>query len=148
MSDPVVRRVKAGDGTGLNVRVRGEGHPVVFLHELLCGSCGFEPVIDLLERDWQCVSFDARGFPPSDVPDLPGAYSQDAAGSDLFDVMDHCGLDTAHVVGVSMGASAALHAALTVPRRVRTLTLVSIGTGSTSTPEQHPVRSPLSPASA
>ena len=45
-----------------------------------------------LGRRYRCITFDARGYPPSDVPEDPGAYSQDAAIDDVLAVLDTLGI--------------------------------------------------------
>ena len=58
---------------------------------------------------YRCITFGARGYPPSDVPEKPESYSQNRATDDILAVMDHLKIDKAHVVGLSMGGFATLH---------------------------------------
>ena len=58
---------------------------------------------------YRCITYSARGYPPSDVPEKPESYSQDRATDDIAAVMDHLKIDKAHVVGLSMGGFATLH---------------------------------------
>jgi pimeloyl-ACP methyl ester carboxylesterase len=122
-------------GTG-NVRLycedSGQGAPVVFVHEF-AGSCrSFDGQLDAFLPRHRCVAFNARGYPPSDVPDQVSAYSEPNAASDLLAVLDQMGLQRAHLLGVSMGAAAVLQCALDHPERVLSMTLVGIGNGSDS----------------
>ena len=83
----------------------------------------------LLAR-YRCIAYNARGYPPSDVPDDVDRYSQDRARDDILAVLDGLGIDRAHVVGTSMGAFATLHFGLTYPDRARSLVLTGCGYGA------------------
>jgi pimeloyl-ACP methyl ester carboxylesterase len=76
------------------------------------------------------VAFNARGYPPSDVPETVDGYSQERARDDVIAVMDHLGVEKAHVVGLSMGGFATLHVGLAYPQRCRSLVIGGCGYGS------------------
>ena len=120
----------APDGVRLYYEESGSGRPVVFVHEY-AGDCrSWEPQLRYLSRQYRCITYSARGYPPSDVP-LDGArYSQDIARDDVKAVMDHLGLEQAHIVGHSMGAYTALHMGLDYPARCLSLTAAGCGWGS------------------
>ncbi len=77
-----------------------------------------------------CIAFNARGYPPSDVPEEADQYSQSLAVEDIANVMRHCGAGKAHVVGCSMGGYATLNFAIAYPEMVRSITAVGAGHGS------------------
>ena len=81
-------------------------------------------------RRYRCVTFAARGYPPSDVPGDVEMYSQAHAVADIVAVMDHLALDKAHLVGLSMGGFAALHLGLDHPDRARSLVVAGSGYGA------------------
>jgi pimeloyl-ACP methyl ester carboxylesterase len=81
-------------------------------------------------RTHRCITFSARGYPPSDVPEDPARYSQDRAREDVVAVMNHFGIERAHLVGHSMGAYTALHVAIHHPRRCLSVTAAGCGWGS------------------
>jgi pimeloyl-ACP methyl ester carboxylesterase len=125
-----MKPVIAGDGTKLYCEERGAGAPVVFVHEL-AGSCrSFDPQVEAFHPRLRCIAFNARGYPPSDVPASDEAYSQDTAASDIAAVLNGLGIERAHLVGVSMGAASTLQFALKEPQRALSATLVGIGSGS------------------
>ena len=115
------------DGVRLFFESAGSGTPVIFVHEFGGSHWSWEPQLNFFARRHRCITFAARGFPPSDIPETVEAYSQARAADDIVDVLDAVGIDKAHVVGLSMGGFASLHAALRHPERV--LSVVAAGTG-------------------
>jgi pimeloyl-ACP methyl ester carboxylesterase len=126
-------RARAGDGTQLHYEEVGEGTPIVFVHEFAGDWRSWEPQVRQFARSHRCITFSARGYPPSDVPDAPERYGQEIARDDVLAVMDAAGVAQAHVVGHSMGAYTALHVGLDAPERC--LSLVAAGCGWGSDPE-------------
>lgn len=127
----------AADGTKLYYESRGEGPAIVFVHEL-AGTChSFALQIAALSDRYRCITFNARGYPPSGVPASADSYSQDIAAEDIGAVMDAAGTKDAHVMGVSMGAAATLQFAIRHSERVRSVILCSIGSGSDAKPEEY-----------
>jgi len=123
-------RVKAGDGTSLHVESTGSGVPVLFIHEFAGDHRSWKPQVQSFARSHRCVTYAARGYPPSDLPSDPAAYSQDLAVSDAIAVLDTLEIDKAHVVGLSMGGFCALHLALGHPDRTLSATLGGVGYGA------------------
>ena len=75
---------------------------------------------------YRCIAFNARGYPPSDVPENGEAYSQERARDDIRAVLDALKIDKAHIVGLSMGGFAALHFGFTYPERARSLVIAGL----------------------
>jgi pimeloyl-ACP methyl ester carboxylesterase len=103
---------------------------VLFVHELASDLRQWRGPIEALSARWRCMTFDARGYPPSDVPGEPGAYRWERFAADIGAVLDHLGLERAALVGWSMGAYAALQFARLQPARVQALVAVGVGSGS------------------
>ena len=118
------------DGLKLYFEEAGEGEAVVFVHEFAGDHRSWEPQMRFFSRRYHCVTFAARGYPPSDVPDDVDLYSQALAVADIVAVMDHLAIDTAHVVGLSMGGFATLHLGLDHPDRARSLVVAGSGYGA------------------
>ncbi len=125
--------IRTSDGVELYYEVVGEGVPVVFVHEFAGDYRTWEPQLRRFSRSHRCVTFSARGYPPSDVPDDPAQYGQDRARLDVIELMDALSIDRAHVVGHSMGAYTALHVGLRHPERC--LSVAALGCGWGSTPQ-------------
>ena len=81
-------------------------------------------------RRYRCIAFNARGWPPSEVPQDAARYSQARARDDIRCVLDALKIDKAHVVGLSMGGFATLHFGLTYPKRALSLLVAGAGYGS------------------
>jgi pimeloyl-ACP methyl ester carboxylesterase len=120
----------ADDGVKLYYEEAGSGEPLVFVHEFAGDHRSWEPQMRYFSRRYRCVSYNARGYPPSDVPGDAGRYSQDRARDDIAAVLDHLGLACAHIVGLSMGGFATLHFGLHYPDRARSLVVAGCGYGA------------------
>jgi pimeloyl-ACP methyl ester carboxylesterase len=120
----------APDGVKLYYEECGVGRPVVFVHEYAGDYRSWEPQVRHLSRQYRCITFSARGYPPSDVPTDGAMYSQDIVRDDVKAVMDHLGVERAHVVGHSMGAYTTLHMGIHYPQRCLSLTAAGCGWGS------------------
>ena len=81
-------------------------------------------------RRYRCIAFNARGFPPSQIPDRADAYSQDRARDDIKAVLDGLNIEQAHIVGLSMGGFATLHFGIHYPQRARSLVIAGCGYGA------------------
>jgi len=121
---------KASDGVKLYYEEAGSGDTVIFVHEFAGDYRSWEPQIRFFSRRYRCVVYNARGYPPSDVPDDVEKYSQALARDDVIAVLDHLEVDKAHVVGLSMGGFATLHVGLAHPHRARALVIAGCGYGS------------------
>ena len=124
------------NGVRLHYIEAGEGRPLVFVHEFAGDAESWQPQIRFFSRRYRTIAFNARGYPPSDVPDDPEAYSQQQAADDIKGVLDHLRIDKAHVCGLSMGGYATLHFGLSYPERALSLVVAGAGYGSDD-PEGH-----------
>ncbi len=118
------------DGVRLYFEETGRGTPLVFVHEFAGDHRSWEPQVRFFCRLYRCITFNARGYPPSDVPDAPSMYSQARARDDIRDVLDDLAIDRAHVAGLSMGGFATLHFGLAYPARARSLLIAGCGYGA------------------
>ena len=122
--------VTADDGVKLYYEEAGSGRPIVFVHEF-AGDCrSWEPQLRYFSRSHRCIAFNARGFPPSDVPLDPEMYSQDRARDDILAVLDGLGIEKAHINGLSMGGFATLHFGFQYPGRALSLVVAGCGYGA------------------
>ena len=111
----------------------GVGTPIVFVHEFADDIKGWAAQVKFFARRYRTIAFNARGYPPSEVPQDPERYSQTQAASDIVAILDHLKLARAHVVGMSMGGYATLHFGLDHPERALSLVVAGAGYGSVAT---------------
>jgi pimeloyl-ACP methyl ester carboxylesterase len=118
------------DGIKLYYEETGSGIPIVFVHEFAGDHRAWEPQVRYFSRRYRCITYNARGYPPSDVPKEAGRYSQDRARDDIRAVLDALRIDKAHIVGLSMGGFATLHFGFTYHDRARSLAIGGCGYGA------------------
>ncbi|KAA0969821.1 alpha/beta hydrolase [Aureimonas fodinaquatilis] len=119
--------ITASDGVKLYYEEAGSGPLLVFVHEFGGSHWSWEPQLNYFSRRYRCVTFAARGYAPSDIPDDVELYSQARAADDIADVIKGLGESKAHIVGLSMGGFACLHAGLRHPDAI--LSVVAAGAG-------------------
>src|SRR5271154_3170329 len=120
----------ADDGVKLYYEETGAGVPVIFVHEFAGDLRSWEAQLRHLGQRYHTIAYNARGYPPSDVPDDVSKYSQNRAADDIADVLDHLQLNRAHVVGLSMGGFATLQLGFRHAPRARSLTVAGCGYGA------------------
>src|SRR6478735_12282676 len=113
----------AADGARLHYQVTGRptGPPVLLIQGLGADKHGWD--LQRLALAWthRTVAFDNRGSGRSDKPH--GTYTLEQMADDAIAVLDHAKVDTAHVVGASMGGAISQIIAVKYPERTRSLTL-------------------------
>lgn len=107
------------NGTNLYFETSGSGHPVIFIHGLTLDSRMWADQEAEFAKHHRVIRYDARGFGRSGP--VTGPFSPI---DDLSALMDHLGVQRAHMVGLSMGGRYAIEFALTRPDRVRGLVAV------------------------
>ena len=128
--------LKTDDGVSLHYEEAGAGMPIVFVHEFAGDARSWEPQLRYFSRRYRCIAYNARGYPPSEVPEDVAKYSQARARDDIRAVLDALRIDRAHIVGLSMGAFAALHFGMAYASRAHSLTVAGGGYGAH--PAQYP----------
>jgi pimeloyl-ACP methyl ester carboxylesterase len=117
------------DGARLYYEEAGTGTPIVFAHEFSGDLWSWEKQIQYFSRRHRCIAFNARGYPPSEVPTSLSRYSHKHAVDDVAVVMRHLKVSKAHIIGCSMGSRTTLDFGLTYPRMALSLTMIGIGSG-------------------
>lgn len=118
------------NGVRLYYEEAGKGTPIVFVHEFADDLHSWEPQLRYFSRRYRCIAYNARGYPPSDVPKAASKYSQAIATDDIANVMRHLRIRQAHIIGCSMGGFATVHFGLRYPRLALSLTAIGVGYGS------------------
>ncbi len=118
------------DGVKLYFEEVGAGAPIVFVHEFAADHRSWEMQMRHFGQRYRCITWSARGYPPSDVPEKPASYSQNRAADDIASVMDHLKISQAHIVGLSMGGFATLHFGFRHAKRAKSLVVAGCGYGA------------------
>ncbi|MFC1847914.1 alpha/beta fold hydrolase [Chloroflexota bacterium] len=109
------------NGIDISYKVEGAGEPLV----LIMGFSGDRRAWILhkraLGKRFQTITFDNRGAGKTDKPSEP--YTIKTMADDTVGLMDHLGIERAHVLGVSMGGMIAQEVAINYPERVRKLVM-------------------------
>jgi len=119
------------DGIKLYYEEVGSGIPIVLVHEFAADLRSYEAQMRYFGQRYRCIAYNARGYPPSDVPKDGERYSQERARDDIRAVLDALKIDKAHIVGLSMGGFATLHFGFSYPERARSLVVAGCGYGAT-----------------
>jgi 3-oxoadipate enol-lactonase len=116
-------RATANDGTRIHYEAFGRrsAPAVLMIQGLGADKHGWDMQRFVLARRYRVVAFDNRGAGRSDKP--TGDYSIEQMADDAVAVLDHAGIEQAHVVGASMGGVISQVLAFRHPHRVRSLTL-------------------------
>ena len=118
------------DGVKLYFEETGSGLPVILVHEFAGDLRSYEMQMRHFGKRYRTIAYNARGFPPSDVPEQVSSYSQARAADDILAVLDHIGAPKAHIIGLSMGGLATLHFGMRHPTRALSLCIGGCGYGA------------------
>ena len=118
------------DGVKLYYEETGSGTPIIFVHEFAADHRSWEPQMRHFGQRYRAITYGARGYPPSDVPEDSAMYSQNRATDDIAAVLDALKINKAHVVGLSMGGFATLHFGFRHPQRALSLVVAGCGYGA------------------
>src|SRR3981189_2296 len=118
------------DNVRLYFEETGSGTPIIFLHEFAADHTNWEPQMRYFSRGHRCITYSARGYTPSDVPESADLYTYKHFYTDALAVLDHLKIEKANFVGLSMGSYSSLQIGLNAPARALSLTLAAVGSGS------------------
>ncbi len=129
-------RIESGTGAiDLYYEETGEGFPLIWCHEF-GGDCrSHEPQVRYFSRRYRVVTWNYRGYPPSEVPKDPAAYSVEILVEDLRGLMQHLGITRAHIGGVSLGGGLTLNFGIRYPEMAESLVICGAGSGTTGREE-------------
>jgi len=105
----------------------GDGKPLVLLHANPGNHHDFDAVIPGLARNYRVIGIDWPGYGESSTPNPPQSASAMLMADVLEEVAAKLNLNQAIFIGNSVGGYAAARLAITQPKRVRALILVSPG---------------------
>lgn len=114
-------------GARLYVEERGSGYPIIFVHEFASDLRGWDSQVRHLAGGHRCIAYNARGYPPSEIPEDPELYGWEFAVDDIASVMRGLKLERVHLVGLGLGGYAALQFGLRYPEKVSAIVAASVG---------------------
>ncbi len=120
------------NGVSLYYEETGDGDPIIFAHEFSDDYRSWADQVGHFAPRYRCITYNARGFAPSEAPEALDAYSQEHSVEDMAGLMRHFGIDEAHIVGLSMGSMTTLHFGLRYPDMARSLVIAGTGPGDTA----------------
>jgi 3-oxoadipate enol-lactonase len=111
------------NNTGIYYESTGQGEPLLFIHGLASSSRSWKKQVPFFSQQYRVITFDIRGHGRSDKPIEP--YSIELFATDAVELLKALGIETAHVVGFSMGGMIAFQLAVEAPGLVRSLVAVN-----------------------
>jgi 3-oxoadipate enol-lactonase len=107
----------------LHYEIHGEGTALVFIHGLGSSTRDWEAQVTEFSTAYKVITFDLRGHGQSDKP--PGPYSVPMFAADMADLLHGLGVESAHIVGLSLGGAVAFQFVVDQPEAVSTMTIVN-----------------------
>lgn len=122
-------KVKVSD-VELYYEETGTGFPMIFCHEFAGDYRSWEQQVRHFGRRYRVITYNYRGYTPSDVPLDPAAYSQEILISDMRSLLNRLSIEQAHVVGIATGGNLALNFAIAHPERTKSAIVAGAGAGT------------------
>src|SRR6476661_6516041 len=110
------------NGARLEIRERGSGEPVVFVHGAMGDECAAAVIEPALANHFRVIEYHRRGYGSSEIPHMTVSVAQQV--DDLHAILRHLGVAKGHLVGQSYGGVILLQSALDHPEMVQTLALL------------------------
>ncbi len=110
------------NGIDIYYEERGSGEPLLLIMGITAPGSVWEKHVAHWAKSFRCILVDNRGVGKSDKP--PGPYSSMQMAEDFIGVLDHLGLTSVKVSGVSMGSIIAQQLAIHYPERIKALVLM------------------------
>ncbi len=111
--------------TELYYETHGQGEPLLLIHGLGSSSRDWELQLTPFSERYRVISYDVRGHGQSAKP--PGPYSVPQFAGDAIGLLDALEVESAHVLGISMGGMIVFQLAVSYPERVKSAIVVNSG---------------------
>jgi pimeloyl-ACP methyl ester carboxylesterase len=115
------------DGVKIRYIVSGEGEPVLLIHGYTASAeTNWGSVIPALSKKYKVIALDNRGHGKSGKPAGADQYDEEMV-TDSINLLDHLGIEKAHVVGYSMGGYITAKMTTMYPERMLSATIGGAG---------------------
>src|SRR3970040_909350 len=104
--------------------------PTARVHGVTLYYAAGEPQVRYFSRRYRVITWNYRGYPPSEVPQDPAAYRNEILVEDLAGLMRHLCIERAHVGGLSMGGNITLNFGIAHPEMSESLAICACGSGT------------------
>jgi pimeloyl-ACP methyl ester carboxylesterase len=111
------------NGIRIHYEEQGTGDSLILIMGLGAPGSRWEDHAAAYQKHFRCILMDNRGAGESDKP--PGPYATKTMADDTAGLMTALGIENARIAGISMGSAIAQELALSYPKKVRSLVLVS-----------------------
>ena len=115
------------NGINLYYEIHGEGQPLLFIHGLGSSARDWELQVNEFANSYRVITFDLRGHGQSDKP--AGPYHMALFAADTIGLLKGLGIESPHVVGLSLGGAVAFQMAVDAPSAIQSLTIVNSAPG-------------------
>jgi pimeloyl-ACP methyl ester carboxylesterase len=112
------------NGINLYYEIHGEGQPLLFIHGLGSSARDWELQVTDFAKSYKVITFDLRGHGQSDKP--AGPYSMSMFAADTVGLLKALGIESPHVVGLSLGGGVAFQMAVDASVPIKSFTIVNI----------------------
>jgi pimeloyl-ACP methyl ester carboxylesterase len=111
------------NGIRIHYEEQGDGDPLILIMGLGAPGSRWKDHVAAYQKYFRCILMDNRGAGESDKP--LGPYNTKMMADDTAGLMTALGIENARIAGISMGSAIAQELALSYPKKVRSLVLVS-----------------------
>ena len=126
-SKTAIKTERILDNPKIAIDHAGEGELLVMMHGIGGNRTNWTEQVEVFSEHYHAVAWDARGYGKSD--DYDGPLDFNAFSRDLLGLLDHFGVEKAHLCGLSMGGRIAQDFYLHYPDRVKSMILVATFSG-------------------
>ena len=118
------------NGIDLFYEVAGDGFPMVLNHEFAGDYRSWELQLRFFARYYRVITYNYRGYIPSEVPTYSKMYSETIMVEDLYQLLKYLDISKAHILGLSMGGNLTLNFGFAYPEMCASLVVAGCGAGS------------------
>lgn len=108
----------------------GSGFPVIFCHEFAGDHRSWEQQVRHFARRYRVITYNYRGYAPSDIPADPARYSQEILVTDMRALMKNLSINKAHIIGIATGGNLVLNFAIAHPELTKSAIVAGAGAGT------------------